>query len=295
MTRHALPGLLVAAATFAAAPVFGQQPAAPAPAIFQHDEAGKIIRVEGCLDAYSLLLSPAMDDVTKQNMAPWVAEWVADVNQIAIDNLDFLEKIDAGLIDTADLGDSNRIKFIQGMFVQLNAAGPLSARLHQRGVISLAQFQALQRMTYQYIQGVYGELSAPRGSPEADAQARNDITRFSYHLSCRDARAMYHRQVVDSARLLDRILPALELPAETKAAVEPRIAAVRSAQTEADTLVAGLALLKELPFDTRRAFLTKAVELGAASDPYHPPPALPVVKAPPAAAKLEPLPAPPGG
>jgi len=293
MTRHLLTATILAASLLLTAPVSARQLAQGEPTMVQRDESGNVVRLEGSLDARSLLISPAIDEATRQTMAPWVDEWVADVNQIAIDNLDFLEQIDQGLIDTADNNDSQRARYIQQMFVQLNAAGPLGTRLQQRGVLSIAQFQAVQRLTSQYTQSVYAELSAAMRSPADEANARNEINRFTYHLTTRDPRAMYHRQVIDSAGLLDKIIPSLGLPPETLTKIQPRLAAVRAAQSELDKLQAGLALLRELPFEQRREFLAKAVSLGAAPDAYHPPPALPRVKAPTAPAKTDPA-SPPG-
>lgn len=286
MTRPSFSGLVIAALMLAAGSAAGQnqpannagQPGQP-PTMVERTPDNKVIRLDGVLDAHAILKSPAIDAATMQNMVPWVTEWTADLNQTAIDNLDFLEKIDDGFIDTFVNTDQARAKYFQHMVQQLTAHGQLAARLQQRGVLTLQQAQSIQLLTNGYIQSVYGELVANMRDPKLQAEAQNEISRFFHHINSRDARAMYHRQVVDSAALLDQIIPSLGLPAETLAKLQPAIAAVRSAKTETEKLDTGRALLKELTFDQRRAFLTKAVALGAAPDPFHPVPTPPPVKA----------------
>src|SRR5262249_50257417 len=116
---------------------------------------------------------------------------------------------------------------------------------------------------------------SPAEQQAMQAASAQSVNRWYQSLSLRDAREQYRRILVDSAPLLDQILPALSLPSPTQDKLKTKAAAVHGAGTDVDKLVAVRSLLDDLPFDQRRAFLAKAVALGAAPDPYHPAPEFP--------------------
>jgi hypothetical protein len=98
---------------------------------------GKVIRLEGILDIMALPRNALIDDAARAKIRPLVQAWIADVDQLAIDNLDFVEKIappDGGvsIIDTVDVNDNKKLLYVAQMMNQLMAAGPLSAHLEAK-------------------------------------------------------------------------------------------------------------------------------------------------------------------
>src|SRR5687768_1476502 len=49
---------------------------------------GKVIRIEGVLDIMAIPRNTLIDQATREKIRPLVKNWVADVDQLAIDNLD---------------------------------------------------------------------------------------------------------------------------------------------------------------------------------------------------------------
>ena len=276
----AQPGVVPVSPKFVPQPA--QQAPAPTPAydsLVKRDAAGKVIRVTGILDALAVLHNPSMDEAARARMEPVVAEWTADLNQVTIDNLDFVEQFEAGVLDSYDVNDMAKTQYVQRMNVQLSAAGPLSARLSQKNIFTGQAAGLNMQITNEYIQAVFNELNSatpppapndPQGKIYGNAVA---VNRFFTSLSSRDACEQYRRMLLDSAPLIDEILPTLPAPARVKAA--PKVPAVKAASDALAKMAAVRDLLKELSFDDRRAFLAKAVALGAAADPFHPAPEWP--------------------
>lgn len=239
---------------------------------------GKIIQFEGVVDAYALLRNPLIDDATRERARPMIEDWAADVNQLAIDNLDFLEKIDdEGLIEKFDFNDSEQLRYMTQITVPFMSAGPLTARLQSKGLISAEQGQLNTLIVNDYLQALFneamgGNIDPIRGDDPPEKQQEkvnkvNRLTHFLYYMTCRDARDAYHRIMIESAPNAEAIVAALNLKPEEGARLKPGLAAVRKATTEADKMKQVHDMIKGLSFDQRRAYLQKAVELGASKNP----------------------------
>ena len=144
------------------APIQGQAVVTPSASPFQtlivRDGNGKVLRITGVLDAASIMKNSLIKPDDRATMEPYIAEWAADVNQLVIDNLDFVEKIEAGFLDNLVATDMATMKIAQTMNGQLGSAGTLASRLIQKGVLEGQAAQATVQMTNEYIQAVYAEV-----------------------------------------------------------------------------------------------------------------------------------------
>jgi hypothetical protein len=258
------------------------QPLPPHDPLYKLDAAGKVIRIPGSLEAIALDRSPLTDAATRERIEPVVKEWTADLNELAVDNVDFMEKLDAGLIERTSPTDVNQARTVQTIINHLASAGPLSGRLVLKGLIDARQSQMMMQMSNEYVQAVATELTSGAqqllpGQNQVQMQQAVSlaINRWYQSLPARDVREQYRRILVDSAPMVDQLVPKLGLSAEAQARIKPEVAAVKAAASEEDRLVAVRLLLDDLTFDQRRTYLGKAVELGAAPDPFHPAPLFP--------------------
>ena len=243
---------------------------------------GKIKQVDGILDILAIPRNPLVDQATREKIRPLVKAWMSDIDQLAIDNLDFLEKIEPpdgspGAIETLDINDMKKVQYVAHMMTQLMSAGPLSSYLEQKEGFTREQSSMNQQISSDYLQQVMNEIMAANGTPndlnraplteDQKVKQVNAVSRFLYYISCRDTMQSYHRQLESNAPIMDKVVDALNLSAEQKAKVQGKLGACKSAGTDLEKRKASRAVLDQLTFDQRREALTKARAMLPAYDP----------------------------
>ncbi|MEX2219006.1 MAG: hypothetical protein WD749_09625 [Phycisphaerales bacterium] len=247
--------------------------------LIRRGQDGKIIPFDGVVDAHSLLRNPLVTDEDRQRMREAIEDWAADVNQLAIDNLDFLEKVDDdGLIDKLDFNDTNQVRIMNQMMVPLVSAGPLTGRLEKKDMLTPEQSRVNTHISNEYLQALFNEamggqvepirMDEPGPKQQEKIEHLNKLIQFLYYnMMCRDARMSYHQMLIDAAPRAGEIVASMGLPADLESRLKPAVAASQRASGAEDRKKQVRALLKNLNFDQRRAFLQKAVGLGAARNP----------------------------
>lgn len=241
---------------------------------------GKIIQIDGVVDAHALLHNPLVDAATRERIRAAVEDWAADVNQLAIDNLDFLERIDeGGLIDKLDFNNNDQLRFISQVMVPFISAGSLTTRLQNKAALTGEQCSLNSTITNDYFQARFNEVMADQGgldpirmsdSPETQQQKIdkvNKLTHFLYYMTCNDARQSYHRLMIESAPMAEQVVGDMGLAGADLSKVQAELPAVKKSSTEAQKLEAVRAMLKPLTFDQRRAYLQKAMNRGCNKNP----------------------------
>jgi hypothetical protein len=237
---------------------------------------GKIVRIERQLDLLALHRNSLVDDATRERVRPVLREWLMDLDQLVIDNLDFLERIEPpdgspGVIERIDLNDASTVQPVAQMMNQLIAAGPLTAHLQSRGVLTREQADLNQRIISDYLQQVMNEVlaanqvPAARGDQPQNQEERNlqvnTVSRHLYALSARDAISSYYRQLQSAAPYAEQIAAATEMTSEQREKIAPLVGTARSAQTEIQRRQGVRRIMNELSFDQRREFLQRAKEV----------------------------------
>jgi hypothetical protein len=242
---------------------------------------GKVVRIEGILDIIALARNPLVDEATRTRIRPLVKEWLDEIEMLAIDNLDFMEMFEPydgspGLLDTAEISDTQKIHMIAQIMTQLMSAGPMSSTLETKGALTRDQSMLNQQITSEYLQAVMNEIMADAGTPNdqkppadpaAQAKRINLVSRFLYGISCRDTQSSYHRMLVEAAPNIEAIVGGLGLSPEETAKIKPAVAEVKAAKTDLQKRQAVRNLMKDLPFAQRQAILRKAREMAPPFDP----------------------------
>ncbi len=261
-------------------------PAAVAPVAPQFESLakkgpnGKIVRLEGVVDILAFENNKLIDQPTREKCKPFILAWLADVDQLMIDNLDFVLKIEPadgqpGLLDNIDVDDHVKLQQMSQMMSQLMSAGPLSNHLELKGALTRDQSGLNQQITSDYLQQTMNEIMAenpekPDGAGDAEKAKKdriNNLTRFLYALSCKDPISSYHRIAADSAANIDTVVASLKLEGEQAKAAAAMVPAIKAAKSKTDKFNAVRKLIGILKFDQQRAFLTKAQELAPVTDP----------------------------
>src|SRR6185436_5913676 len=60
----------------------------------KRDAAGKVVRFDGLVELMALKQCAQIDNATRERMKPRVLDWVLDVQQQVIDNIDFVAEIE---------------------------------------------------------------------------------------------------------------------------------------------------------------------------------------------------------
>jgi hypothetical protein len=235
---------------------------------------GKIKRIDGTLDILAIPRNPLIDQATRDKIRPLVQNWQAEVDQLAIDNLDFLEKIEPpaggpGVIDGVHVNDQPSMHAVTEMMTQLMSAGPLSNHLEMKEGFSREQSQRNQEIVTDYLQQVMNEImaAAKTDTEEGKVAQIDNVSRFLFYISCRDSIESYHRQLEESAAIMDQCVASLSLPADQKGKANEAASACKLAATPAEQRKAARKVLDTLTFDQRRAALSKARELLGPADP----------------------------
>ncbi len=252
------------------------------------DENGKTKRIDGILDIYSLHRNPTIDEATWQKITPVLVEWMGDMDWAVIDNLDFVEKLDGGMLDRVEIMDMNNNRMIMEMMMQFLSIGPATTTMDTKGALTKFQAQVNTNIGNEYLQRLLDEerqaaQERAKALPEAEREAFvvNGTSRFIFDLMWRDANASYIRQLDEAAPNVDAIIDQLSLSGDTASNAMDAARKVKAAAPGEARRRAMKETLALMPFDKRQEFLKKAREAAPPFNPrtaYVPPP--PEVAAP---------------
>lgn len=234
----------------------------------------RIVRIDKQLDLLALRRNPLVDDETRERIRPVLREWIADLDQLVIDNLDFIERIEPpddskSVLLSIDLNNQATVQPVGQMMSMLIAAGPLTPHLQNRGALTREQAELNQRITSDYLQSVMNEVLLENqvrpGEELQNEQQRqhqvNTIARHVYGVSSLDAMSSYYRQLESAAPFVREIISATQLRDEARTKVEPMLEKVSNTEDRLERRKAVRKLLNELNFDERRDFLQRAKEI----------------------------------
>lgn len=234
---------------------------------------GKIARLDIPTDIASLQRNPLIDAATRERLRAAVADWVSDVDLVAIENLDFLERIEPadgspGVVAVLDSASIDQTKFIGQMVTQLGAAGNLNNVLNGRGLLTADQFNINQHITAEYLQRCMNEV-IPANQVVKDQAEQLDRTnrynRFLYTVSVSDATCSYHRLLAHTGAKLPELVATLKLDT---AKLADALAKAKSAADDAGRRAAATAALRQLSFTQRQDLLRAAQKASPPFDPF---------------------------
>ncbi len=251
--------------------------------LVQLDANGKVIPLEGVIDICSLHRNPTIDNATWQKVTPVLVEWMSDVDRSVIDNLDFVEALDGGVLENTDVMDMNNNRKIMEMMMQFLSIGPATTTMEQRGALSRTQALVNTNIGNDYLQKMLDQTrqeaqARAESLPDDQKEAHvvNSTSKFIFTLMWRDAQQSYARQLDEAAPNLDKLINSLTLAPEVATQAKDAARKVKAASAGESRRRAMKETLALIPFDKRRELLTKARDLAPPFNPrtaYVPPPA----------------------
>jgi hypothetical protein len=262
-----MAGAAVAAAVGAWVPAVGQQaPAQPTQKVARTEADGKLERLDGLVELYAIQRGKHVPAEVKEKIKPLVRNWLLEVQQQVIDNLDFiiqLEPLDGkpGFFETFDPANAKDVERVGAFSRQLMSAGPLINTLEFRRALDTQQAANIRQAAYEYDFALLQEVMA-------ETKDHKVQMRHQYRMGYRDAIGMFHRLLDRAAPKVDEAVAAAKLSPEETAAAAPLVAAVKAAKEPKDVRVAVKALLATMSFPKQRAFMVKVGEASPIDDPY---------------------------
>lgn len=252
----------------------------PFESIYKKDEAGAVVPIVGYYDLIALKHNPTVSDETLKKITPALQEWLADVDRLAIDNLDFVEELKGGLIDKVKLQDAAQLRKVSEMMQMLMAAGSASRTLNEMGLLDQQQAGVNQQIINDYQQALMNSVR-PAGVNQQDLpkekqeEMASQVSRLLYRMSSNDTFVAHDRLLLAASSRLKEILGGMTLSGDGKSKAEGLMGAVASASSEADKVRTTSDVLKVLTFKERQDVLRKAAELRGMVDPWAGTPARP--------------------
>lgn len=232
-------------------------PAGPTQKLAAVQPDGTIEVLDGFVDLRAIKTIGGLDPDTMERVNRFAREWLLDVQQQVIDNIDFVIQIEpldgsTGYLDTITPQDPKSFERASKYALQLNAAGTLLNTLLSRRVLSSEQAQAFQREVYNYDMALLRQVVG-------SGQDMTTSTRHQYRMSFRDALGMYHSLLDRAVSCIDRAIEALGPEATAK--LKPEVESVKAAKSRDEGRVAVRALLHKLTHLQRRALLMRVRDL----------------------------------
>lgn len=257
----------------------GVSPVAPPPvqnfhSIIVRDEKGNPLPIEEPLDILAIGNNHLITMEDRAKIASATATWLESVDQLAIDNLDFMEAIDPmdgspGVLDKLDLNDNKQVHKMSIMMTQLMSAGTLTTELQTKNVITGPQASVNQQILNDYLQSQMNERVSKTGgstnlTPEQQAEQTRNVTGFLYYMTCRDSLEAYRRLLAEAAPVAEKALATIS---GAPGAAAPLAKKAAAAASNDDRRAAMRAMLQTLDFSQRQALLRKTRELNPPKDP----------------------------
>jgi hypothetical protein len=227
---------------------------------------GKVIRHDGLIELLAVKQCAALDTATKDKIRPIARDWVLELQQQVIDNLDFVAEIEPfdgqpGFFDTFEPSNAKAVEKVGIFSRQLNSPGSLVGVLEFKHAIDVQQAAAIRKLVYEYDQAVMKEVIGDGKDPMA-------ATRNSYRVGYRDALGIFHRLLDRAAPKIDEAFAVVKLSPDKVEKLAPVIEKIKGAKDAAAARAEVKALLSKLPLAQQRALLNKVRDLSPITDPF---------------------------
>jgi len=149
-------------------------PSLPYKSLAEKGPDGKLLPLTEPIYIAALRVNPAVTDDERSKIEPYLKTRREAYEQIAIDNIDFLQEIDGGLIDKLNMADSNDAKKVQKIRA-LAGKGTLSAALKEAHLLSEMQIKFGDKIVKERNEAEIAELKAASGKRGDDKKAAADV------------------------------------------------------------------------------------------------------------------------
>lgn len=228
------------------------------------DAAGNVKVLQEPVDLAALKVNPMITDEERAAMAAYLAERKAAFEKVVIGNLEILDQIENGLLETTDWSSRDSFSPVVQATKPLmppNTPKPVSVELEQRSMMNIQQKAFNAKIAKEYRDAI----AMPRPAAGAPAEEVKEHQRRVIAAAMRDALdeslQTYHALMREAAPRVPQILPTLGLDAAIAADASTRATALLKATEDAAKMQAMRELLRILPAEQRKALFEKSIAM----------------------------------
>jgi len=231
-------------------PINQGTPSMPFKSLFERDEAGNPVPVDGSTDLRAMYNNGFIGELTWERAIPHIRAWQEKIDRLVAENADVLVDLDVSIFPKYDQDDTNTLLYVNDAVQLLISAGSLTNYLEEQGVLTRIQAGQNRRIVSDYQQQfmVWSASEAQeRFGDDMDKQMAF-VTTSNYREALRDTLETYE--------------DALEAIVKNPDAVESSLAeAIRGSGTMEEKIERLKAALSEAEYAQQRALLEAGLEL----------------------------------
>jgi len=171
----------------------GGAPSMPFESLFQIDENGEIVPVEGSMDLRALYNNGMVGEISWENCLPAIKEWRDKIDRLTTENIDLVVDLDLNALPNYDQDDTNELMYVNTAVQLLISAKSLTDYLNDAGCLTRIQSTHNRRIVSDYQQRymTWAAQAAQEKFPDDTTAQMQFITAMNYREALRDVFETY--------------------------------------------------------------------------------------------------------
>jgi hypothetical protein len=224
-----------------------------------HGEDGRILPLKEQVSLAAMKHNPTIQDVTANKIMPIVLERRARNVKVVLENLDVIEELDHGLIDTVSVQDMETLTRVTKIIELLTPQGTLVQELKGRKVLSRIQAGINDKIVQDYWKDISAQADAEHpGDPIGGAI---EMTKMMFKDQVFEVMQIYNQLNLLVGQHPAEVVAGIELTGEQQAAMADARNKLEGELPDDERIATAKAYLKPLTIDQKRVVLQKAFEL----------------------------------
>lgn len=222
-------------------------------------EDGRILPLKEQVSLAAMKHNPTIQDVTANRIMPVVLERRARNVQVVLENLDVIEEIDHGLIDTVSVQDMDTLTRVTKIIELLTPHGTLVQELKGRKILSRIQAGINDKIVQDYWKDISAQADAEHpGDPIGGAI---EMTKMMFKDQAFEVMQIYNQLNLLVGLHPSEVVAGIELTGEQQAAMAGALKKLDGELTDDERIATAKAYLKPLTIEQKRVVFKKAFEL----------------------------------
>jgi hypothetical protein len=202
--------------------------------LVERDAQGRLVRFDRPLSFVAFERNPLIDAAAREKALPWLTRRQLNAEMAVVNNLDFVERIDAGEFERLDPKNRRALQWAERSTKLLRANGALSEWLSHQGVLTPEQAAGSQALGNSYAQARMREVREQAGEDRGAQSAA--ITRYMYQQYAEEAMWTYRNLLIRASGEWAETVSKVEMSEDLRSKLLADAPAMKSAATDEDRI-----------------------------------------------------------